>query len=49
MAQIKYKPNDWSNAMDTIDTIKRWSQVTYSELNEDGKKNTSSLIFLIMM
>ena len=38
MAQIKYKPNNWSSAISTIDTIKRWSQVTYSELNEDGEK-----------
>jgi hypothetical protein len=38
MAQIKYKPNEWSSAIDTLDTIKRWSQVTYSELNEDGEK-----------
>jgi hypothetical protein len=38
MAQIKYKPNDWSSVISTLDTIKRWSQVTYSELNEDGEK-----------
>ena len=38
MAQIKYKPNNWSSVISTLDTIKRWSQVTYSELNEDGEK-----------
>jgi hypothetical protein len=38
MAQIKYKPNNWSNAINTLDRLKRWSQMTYSELNEDGEK-----------
>ena len=38
MALIKYKPRDWSSAITTIDRIKDWSQLTYSELNEDGEK-----------
>jgi hypothetical protein len=38
MAQIKYKPRDWTSAITAIDRMKDWSQLTYSELNEDGEK-----------
>ena len=38
MAQIKYEPTNWSSAINTLDKLKSWSQITYSELNEDGEK-----------
>ena len=38
MAQIKYKPSDWSNVIDMLDLIQNWSQMRYEEIEEDGEK-----------
>jgi hypothetical protein len=40
MAKIKYKvaPENWSNVITTLDVIKNWDPIRYTELDEDGDK-----------
>jgi hypothetical protein len=40
MTKIKYKvePKNWSNVIFSLNIIKNWSSMTYTELIEDGEK-----------